>query len=83
MGRIIAFDDHGNWLDVSGGVTMMTVSEEDYANAIEELLWRNPPLNHRKSLPISVAEQYNQDGEVEEFVAMDYISQTDFTYRRV
>ena len=61
----------------------MTLTEEDYSNAIEELLWRNPPLNPRKSLPISVAEQYNQDGEVEEFVALDYISQTDLTYRRV
>lgn len=81
--KVIAFDDHGNWLDVSGGVTLMTVSEDDYQDAIEELLWKNPPLNHRKSLPISVAEQYDQDGEVHEITVLDYASQQDLVLKRV
>ena len=77
--RIIAFDDNGNWVDVSGGLTVMTVSEEDYLEAIEELKWRHPS----KGIPISTAEQYRQDGVVREMICLDYESQTERTYRRV
>lgn len=84
MKRIVAFDDHGNWLDVSGGLTLMTVSEEDYDDAIEELKWRHPRgAKPRLSIPISTAEQFDQDGEVSEFVALDYVSQTEYKFKRV
>jgi hypothetical protein len=83
--RIIAFDDHGNWLDVSGGVTLMTVSQTDYEDAIEELKWRHPQggRSPRHAIPISTAEQFDQDGEVSEFVALDYVSQTEYKFKRV
>jgi hypothetical protein len=83
MRKVLAFDNHGNWVDVSDGLTVMTVSDEDYRDAVEELLWRNPPLNPRKSLPISVAEQFDQSGEVVVITVLDYVSQKDIVLRRV
>ena len=82
--KILAFDDHGNWIDLSGGVTLMSVTDEDYHDAIEELRWRHPILtNPRLSIPISTAEQFDQDGKVSEFAALDYVSQTEYKFTRV
>ena len=84
--KILAFDNHGNWIDVSGGVTLMSVTDEDYEDAIEELRWRHPMTDSTskgRGTPLGTAEQYCLDTPVLEFRAMDYESQTDFTYRRV
>lgn len=76
---MLAFDDHGNWVDVSGGLTVMTVRDEDYQEAIEELKWRHPS----KGIPISTAEGFDQDGEVVVITVLDYVSQKDIVLRRV
>lgn len=83
MRKVLAFDSHGNWVDVSDGLTVMTVTDEDYRDAVEELRWSNPPVNNRKVSAISVAERYDQDGEVVLITVLDYVSQKDIVLRRV
>lgn len=83
MRKVLAFDNHGNWVDVSDGLTVMTVTDEDYEDAIEELRWSSPPVNNRRVSPISVAERYDQDGEVAVITVLDYVSQKDIVLRRV
>ena len=71
--RMVAFDDHGNWVDVTGGLTVMTVNPYHYKELIEELQWRHPAS--AKGFPISTAEGYDQDGTVVAFKVLDYVSQ--------
>lgn len=71
--RVLAFDNHGNWVDVSDGLTVMTVDGEHYRDLVEELKWRHPS----KGIPISTSEQYDQDGVVDRLYVLDYVSQKD------
>lgn len=77
--RIIGFDDYGNWVDVSGGLTLMTIAEAYYQELIEELNWRHASAGPN---PISTAECYAQDGVVEEITVLDYVSQRDIVLKR-
>jgi hypothetical protein len=85
MRKVLAFDSHGNWVDVSEGLTVMTVTDEDYRDAVEELRWRHPQgvKSSRLATPISTAEQFDQDGEVVVITVLDYVSQNDIVLRRV
>jgi hypothetical protein len=76
---MVAFDNHGNWVDVSDGLTVMTVDASHYEDLIEEMKWRHPT---KTGFPISTAEQYEQDGVVDKIEVTDYVSQRDILLTR-